>query len=262
MLKVLLPTFALAGCMSGGCIDGLPPSVAPNGEMPTNTYAVVIGMEHSLFAGDCPGAGLDAERMYALMSKYAKNIIHLSDNNATHKNVKKSIEDGIANSGSGLFILFYSGHGGSEPFFDTGSEELDGQDEFLCLYDTYMRDNEIWSMISQSKGRVLFITDSCHSRTQFRTAKVTLAKAVPLGVTWNEDGPLNLQCWSGCPDNAYSYGAASGGQFTNALLRHYKEGISYDALWEKMEKDTTLKSYEIIQRTKMGKDFGSNQMFR
>ena len=256
--------FGLFGC---GCIhDG--GNTVPSGDdttvnvKTTATYAVVIGMENSKFAGACPGAKLDSDRMFSLISKYAQNIVLLQDENATRATVRGAIESAVAKSENGLFILYYSGHGGSDPFPDTGIEETDGRDEYLCLYDNYFRDNDIWNLISKCKGRIFLMVDACHSRTMFRNAKITLLGGVPLSVTHNENGPIAMQCWSGCPDDTYSYGASSGGQFTNTMLKYFKDSLSYEDLWKKIENDSALKRYEIVQRTIMGADFSSLPVFR
>lgn len=228
----------------------------------TTTYAVVIGMENSRFAGACPGAKLDSDRMYSLISKYAQDTVLLQDDKATMATVRSAIETAVAKSENGLFILYYSGHGGSDPFPDTGIEESDGKDEYLCLYDNYFRDNEVWNLISKCKGRVFLLFDCCHSRTMFRDTNITFLKAIPLSASWHEGGVLPMQCWSGCPDDTYSYGSSTGGQFTNTLLKYYKESITYDELWKKIERDTNLKRYEAVQRTIMGADFSDAPMFR
>lgn len=266
MKKLFIGLAIAVGIISGGCIgdgsetvttiDNTSASVKT-----TETYAVVIGMENSRFAGPCPGAKLDSDRMCSLISKYAKRTTLLQDSNATHARVKAAIEDAVSKSANGLFILYYSGHGGSEPFPDTGIEETDGSDEYLCLYDAFMRDNEVWSLISKCKGRVFLLFDCCHSRTQFRDTNITLLRTIPLSTTWHEDGILPMQCWSGCPDDTYSYGSSSGGQFTNALLRHFKDGLTYYELWKKIENDSTLKNYENVQRTIMGTDYSNLPVF-
>lgn len=254
------------GLMASGCIKDNIPTIDETDThyiaKTSSTYAVVIGMENSKFAGSCPGAKLDSDRMYSLISKYSRETVILQDANATRATVRSAIENAVAKAGNGLFILYYSGHGGSDPFPDTGIDETDGRDEYLCLYDNYFRDNEVWSLISKCKGRVIFIVDACHSRTMFRDAKITLLKAIPLTATWHESGVLPMQCWSGCPDDTYSYGASTGGQFTNTLLKYFKDSLTYDELWKKIENDSSLKRYEIVQRTIMGEDFSDNLMFR
>lgn len=228
----------------------------------TSVCAVVVGMENSKFAGSCPGAKYDSERMYDLISQYSADVTLLQDSAATKSAIVAAMQRGVAKAGDGLFVLYYSGHGGSEPFPDTGLEETDGSDEFLCPWDTYLRDNEIWSIISKSQGRVYLLFDCCHSRTMFRSPTMTFSTALPVRATWTESGSFSMQCWSGCPDNTYSYGSDTGGKFTNSFLKHFKDGMTYDELWKKMEADTDLRRYEVIQRTLIGKSFGGNFVFR
>lgn len=264
MHKTAMSFFLLVGMLAGGCINQPSDQTEDGAEVSAKTsgiYAVVIGMENSQFAGACPGAGLDADRMYSLISQNAIDTVLLKNEKATHYAVKSAIQKGIERSGAGLFMLYYSGHGGSDPFPDTGIEETDGRDEYLCLYDRYMRDNEIWSLICQSKCEVWIMVDACHSRTMFRSPAITLTAAMPLKTTWNESGPITMQCWSGCPDDTYSYGSDTGGQFTNAFLRHYKPNMTYGELWALIESDPTLKVYEKVQRTIMGRDFSGRVVF-
>ena len=200
-----------------GCKDAEDPIIRA-----TNTYAVVIGMEQSRYAGACTGSKYDSSRMFALLSKYTSNITLLQDDKATKASVVKAIKDAIAGADYGLAIIYYSGHGGSDPFPDTKLEdEVDGKDEYLCLYDTFLRDNEIWQMISQSHGRVFWITDSCHSQTQFRNPVFRINPPLSFDHTLIEKQNFSMLCWSGCPDNTYSYGTSSGGGFTHPLLRHF-----------------------------------------
>ena len=251
---------AVSVCLGfGGCTSE---EIAPQESKSTNTYAVVVGMENSNFAGACPGAGYDADRMYKLLSAYTPNIVLYRDSNATKANVVAALKRAVANAKDGLVIFSYSGHGGSEPFYDTGKEEVDGKDEFLCLYDTYMRDNEIWEIIRQSNGRVFLCFDCCHSQTMFRTIGFKVKPPLSWDHTLNELQGFSMLCWSGCPDDTYSYGASTGGQFTNALLRHFDSRKSYEALWEEIKRDKTLRVYENPQSTVLGNGFSGKAIFR
>ena len=268
MLKSISAFMLLVGILSSGCShtgETVTNTETPPVEVSTRTtavHAVVVGMEYSKFAGACPGAALDSRRMYALLSKYATSVILLQNENATHFAVKDAIQTAIERSGTGLFILYYSGHGGSDPFPDTGIEETDGKDEYLCLYDRYMRDNEIWSMISKAKGRVLIITDSCHSQSQFRCGKFMLYPPLGFDHTLNESHSFSLLCWSGCPDSDYSYGSSTGGQFTNAILRYFSPRMTYQELWGKIKADKTLRAYQNPQSTVIGSGFDNALIFR
>ena len=237
-------------------------NAASTNQTAVKVSAVVVGMENSRFAGSCPGAKYDSDRMFKLISQYTSDIVLLQDASATRAAIINAMKKGVANAADGLFVFYYSGHGGSDPFPNTGIEETDGCDEYLCPYDTYLIDNDIWKIISASKGRVFIIFDCCHSQTCFRAPSMTLKHAIPLTATWTESGAINLQCWSGCPDDTYSYGSSTGGKFTNTFLGYFSDSLTYDALWSKIEADKSLKQFEQVQRTIIGKPFGSQKIFR
>lgn len=255
----LVATLMVAGCaVFTGCKDG----GSHSGNKDSNTYAVVVGMENSQFAGECTGAGYDAERMNNLIKQYASHTVYLRDNQATKASVVYALMQAIQKAGDGLVIFFYSGHGGSEPFPDTGIEETDGSDEFLCLWDTYLRDNEIWQMIQRCKGRFFMISDSCHSQTQFRNPTFKLKPPLSWDTVLNEKHGFSMLCWSGCPDDAYSYGGSTGGQFTNAILRHFDSKKTYESIWNSVKVDRVLRMYENPQSTAMGNGFAGKTIFR
>lgn len=258
-MSVVIACFWIVGCkdISNWCGDCTPTAKA------TNTYAVVVGLENSRFAGACPGAGYDADRMYRLVSPYVgNNKVLLRDANATKANVVNALRNAVARVNDGLVIFYYSGHGGSEPFPDTGMEEVDGHDEFLCLYDTYMRDNEIWNIINKSRGRILLMFDCCHSCTMMRNSMFKIVPPLAYDHTITENCKFSMLCWSGCPDDTYSYGAPSGGQFTNALLRHFDARKTYEVLWNEIKNDKTLRAYENPQSTILGSGFDGKPIFR
>ena len=260
-MKPILPIIlsALSALLICGCKttdDGNPEQKS------TNTYAVVVGMENSQFAGSCPGAGYDADRLYKLISCYTPNIVLYKDSKATRATVVSALKKAVEQAGEGLVIFCYSGHGGSDPFPNTGIEETDGKDEYLCLWDTYMRDNEIWSIISQSKGRIFLYFDCCHSQTMYRNPCFKISPPLSWDHTINEQQSFSMLCWSGCPDDTYSYGASNGGQFTNALLRHFDDKKSYEYIWNEIKADRILKSYENPQSTALGDGFKGKAIFR
>ena len=80
--------------------------------------------------------------------------------------------------------------------------------------------------------------------------------------TIDDSDTFSMLCWSGCPDNTYSYGSTSGGQFTNALLRHFNANKTYEKLWEEIKSDKTLRSFENPQSTVMGDGFKGKAVFR
>lgn len=222
-----------------------------------DTYALVIGVENG-YAGKCDGCLLDYKNMSSVIKPYADKFVGMSDQQATRKNVVEAMKEGVKHE---LFIMYYSGHGGSTTTY-TDKTETDGKDEFMCLYDQGLLDNDIWNILKESQGRVFLMFDCCHSATMFRTP-VTFARQMrKLSASSNISGPINMICWSGCPDNTYSYGSSTGGQFTNTFRKYFNKDLTYDQLWSKIEANSTLKQYEIVQRTNMGKSFGSNKIFK
>lgn len=227
-----------------------------------STYAVVVGMEQSRLAGACPGAGYDAARMKTLLSQYTSNISYLRDANATKTAVSSALRNAIAKAGSGLVVFYYSGHGGSDPFPNTGAEEVDGKDEYLCLYDTYMKDNEVWEIIKTCRGRFFLLVDACHSETMWRSPGFRVVPPLSYDHEMGGEYPFSMLCWSGCPDSDYSYGSAAGGQFTNALLRHFAANKTYEYLWNEIKNDRVLRAAENPQSTAIGDGFTGKPMFR
>lgn len=221
-----------------------------------NVSVVVVGMEYSKTYGSCPGSAYDSKRMYDVLSKYSDDIVLLQNHDATIDKFRAAISKAIQ---SDLAIIYYSGHGGNKRFSDTGPEETDGKDEFLCLYDGAFRDNEIWSFVQNAKGRVFLVFDCCHSETMFREAGFTMSMVNDLVLP--QGSTVNMLCWSGCADNTYSYGSSTGGELTNAILRHKEKDSTYTSLWDAVVKDKKLKQYQTPKRTQIGSGF-AGEVFR
>ena len=261
MIKIIGTIISISAmlCISVGCEKGGQETTSRT----NSTYVVVVGMENSNMAGKCDGAGFDAERMYDLLSRYTPNIVKFRDAKATKETVVAALKQAIADAkDDGLVIFSYSGHGGSDPFPNTGIEEDDGKDEYLLLWDTYLRDNEIWNIISKSNSRVMLIFDCCHSQTMMRNPSFKVYPPLSWDHNMTDNLSFSMLCWSGCPDDTYSYGSSSGGQFTNALLRHFNENKTYEQLWNEIKNDKTLRSFENPQSTCLGNGFDGKKVFR
>lgn len=228
------------------------------------TSIVIVGMRNSAKFGKCLGADVDATTMTNILSKYGTPVV-LRDARATKAAVVSALTNAIK---ADLCIFCYSGHGGSEKFADTkfDSTESDGKDEYLCLYDTYLKDTEVWSIVSKAKGRVFMIFDCCHSATMFRSAtgidkdvgSEPFTMQMLDTVVIPQGSGINLLVWSGCPDDNYSYGDASGGVLTNAIRDSYSKSKSYDDVW----KGTEAKARDQHpQKTQIGEGFGG-KVFR
>ena len=255
-MKTIIAMMAAAAMLFNGCKDigsGQSPSQGGEPASLPSTAVVCIGVENG-WAGACPGAAVDAKRMAKLLKLQAGNAKLLLDKEATVNNVKAALSDAVK---SDFAVVFYSGHGGQDSRGD--ASEADGKDEFMCLYDKPLYDNDIWKILSTGK-RVLLICDCCHSATMFRTA--VFSRRAKLLKAGKDSSSVQMLCWSGCPDNTYSYGSEDGGQLTNALLKHFDAALTYKQLWSKVKSDKQLKQFEDVQETVIGADFREFQVFK
>ena len=145
-----------------------------------DTAVVCVGMQSSKAAGNCPGAGLDANNMYSLLKPYASGgITLLQSQQATYSAVWNALAKALQHD---LCIFFYSGHGGRDSKGSKGAVgETDNRNEYLCLYDRFMVDDALWNLIVGSKGRVVCIFDCCHSGTMYRSLNTETKESIFYG---------------------------------------------------------------------------------
>ena len=252
---------SVCGCKTDDVTKTNAPADRETNSDATNVSVVVFGMEKSS-AGNCPGSKLDARRFAELMQKIGYGNVRLFLNErGTIFNFEYSVSEALAKSD--LTIVYYSGHGGSDTPHNlgTGENEDDGIDEFLCLYDGYYVDDRIWNLVSESNGRVMLIFDCCHSQTMFRSPP--MEKFIDLAAA-DVDGAESprLLCWSGCPDDTYSYGSNEGGFFTSTILKYWRSGMSYEQLWRFVSSDINLKKAQRCQQTVIGDWNLANEAFK
>lgn len=181
------------------------------------------------WAGDCPGTDVDAS-VFGLMCEAAKvPYVHLANSQATRQNIVNHARRAAASlQPGGLLTLYFSGHGGQVSQAVAGNE-ADGKDETLCLWDGPLRDDDVWTLLTQLPPgiRVWMITDSCNSGTNYRGVHdyvgAVAARVARTGTA------VSLLHWGGCGDGQYSYGSAQGGHFTTALVDAWQPGQSYAA---------------------------------
>lgn len=215
---------------------------------PSDTSVIIVGMENSKAYGQCAGCGTDAVKMKKILAPYSKHVTVLQDGAASRAAVKNALLQG---SQKDLMIFYYSGHGGQNSKGDPS--EADKKDEYLCLNDGALLDNELWSIACGAKGRVMYIIDACHSGTMYRSIGEQLESR---GVSARGESP-NLLCWSGCHDEQYSYAQNTGGYFTRVICNQYSARYTYDKLWDKIKSSAFLNKHQTPQKTEMGKGWNT-----
>jgi len=175
--------------------------------------------------GECPGCDVDAAKFAHLCHDAGFDFVSVGINQAVdHLFVKPAfLEICKRLKPDDLLVLFNSGHGGQQP--DKDGDEADGLDETLCWWSGELVDDDIARYLSKiPKGvRTLFITDTCHSGTNFRgRVKYGKAKKRSRPVAFTESAELlrsSMLHFGGCSDDRYSYGDEDGGVFTQELIR-------------------------------------------
>lgn len=202
----------------------------------------------------------DADDMLLLASgagyQTQKLIRSEATRDALFDHVRGAARDLVAGD---IFLVSYSGHGGSIPNAPGGDAEVDGRDETWCLFDGQVVDDELellWREFAAGV-RILFISDSCHSETAARLAPppppFAIASPAParprkmpraverrvylahrdfyssIQVAAREGisrAPLEctVRTLSGCLDREYSYDGPDNGEFTGALLTAWNFG--------------------------------------
>lgn len=224
-------------------------------------YAVIVGMETSKY-GACPGADKDSNTMLWMITQYVDNshIVKLNNKQATRTAVVNALKSQIAKvPEDGLFVFTYSGHGGQGNYSSTAKDETDGKDEFLCLYDGALIDNDLWTIFNQCKGKVFVIFDCCHSGTMYRLPSEPIEGGIedsenrlPLENPFfakyeNVRSPLKMFVISGCGEETISWGdSINGGVLSSSLKRTFNKCLSYKDWWSKTRQDSSFKNVKQV----------------
>lgn len=223
-------------------------------------FALVVGMETSKW-GACPGADKDSNTMNAMISQYvdSSHIVRLNNKQATVGAFKKALTEQIGKvPEDGLLILTYSGHGGQYNKSSTAKDETDGRDEFLCLYDGALIDNDLWEMFGWCKGRVFVVFDCCHSGTMYRLPTeqeegVEEEDRLPLEKPFfgrfenMRDISRRMLVVSGCGEETVSWGdSKNGGCLTSSMKRAFNKCLNYREWWNKFKTDSALKKVKQV----------------
>lgn len=208
---------------------------------PGKKVAVIVGLNYvdpkryGGWDGDCPGCTLDARRLRDFYERRGVTVAaFLLNEAATIANVEAAIlaaGKGL-NPETDLLIVENSSHGGRER--DRNGDEADGMDETVCLYDGQWIDDRVAMLLAKlpARLRVLFGSDSCHSGSNTRSASAATRARFrfprrirrSIGVV---SAAVRVVHFAGCSDAKFSYGSASGGQWTLARLDAFRPGMTY-----------------------------------
>jgi len=154
-----------------------------------NQHALVVGIDKYRYIAhkNLNGTVNDAKVIESALRNAGIPTQMLLDEQATRSAVVQAWCNMVMNANVGDTLIFtYAGHGGQQR--DTAPiDEDDGQDETLMLHDFdpvqptlgVIKDDELFALFAEAKDyKILFISDSCHSRGMVRS----LASPSGLGV--------------------------------------------------------------------------------
>lgn len=209
--------------------------------------------------GDCPGTDVDANIMVSMCKLYGIPYVKLENEKCTSKNVIKEWNKCVSqlNPTNGLFIFFYSGHGGQ--VYTTDTSEKDGLDETLCFWDGQFIDDNVWKLINTvpKTARCFMLTDCCNSGSNYRlpfNLKKSRSKLSTRGVE------PNLLHIGGCNDGEYSYGSNRGGVLTGVMKSTFNKNITYIE-WFNKTKSAMKNSKQVPTFAETGKSFKNTKIF-
>lgn len=211
-------------------------------------YGIHIGLNYidpesySGWRGNLFGCVKDSEAMRKLI--LADECACLYNGGGTVKNfIDYTARYSSIMSEEDKLYITYSGHGAS--LKDRSGDEADGKDEAWCFYDGLLLDDDVNKILMTVPGKVIVISDSCHSGTITRGLKslsltsdskrikqipkdvADKAKQFKLGSNTKPRNP-NIVTLSACQDNQYSYDTDSGGLFTNGIIELISENPEYN----------------------------------
>jgi len=207
--------------------------------------------------GDCPGTDVDANIFTKMCQDYNIPYIKLENNKCTIDNIVLNWKKCIAqlNPTNGLFIFFYSGHGGQY----YSQTETDGLDETLCFWDGQFLDDNVWILLNlQPKTtRCFMVTDCCNSGTNYRLPFDMKKSMKKLPARGAEPNLLHI---GGCSDGESSFGSPRGGFLTGHLKSNFNKNISY-VEWFDNTKKSMKGSGQTPTFAETGNSFKTEKIF-
>jgi hypothetical protein len=171
--------------------------------------------------GNCPGCDVDASTMSLLCREQGYQIAEMYNADCAKAQLTAKVRKAWKDMKAGdLFVFFISSHGGQNP--DMNGDEIDGMDETICLWDGQLSDDYLYELWKEAPAglRILFITDTCNSGTNFKYKPRSLKKTIP------REYSGQMIHFGGCADGESSFGDASGGAFTTALIDAWNPNLS------------------------------------
>ena len=267
LLSLILITIVFIGCK--GCKDVTNNDPNNSTLFKTNTtnftkIALICNLTkvdpkyYDGWDGNCPGTDVDANIFTKMCKEYQIPYVKLENEQCTLENVISKWKMCISNLNptNGLFIFFYSGHGGQ--LYNT--KESDGRDETLCFWDGQFVDDNVWILLNMQPKttRCFMVTDCCNSGTNYRLPFTMLNSKKRFFTRGSDPNLLHI---GGCSDGESSYGNARGGFLTGSLKANFDKEITYED-WFNKTKTSMKNSGQTPTFAETGISFKKTKIFQ
>jgi len=187
----------------------------------------------------CWGCEADADKIAGVLRPLGFDVSVLKTAAATSANVLSALRAAAQELERGdIFVFYFSGHGRQQP--DLDGDEVDGYDETIAMYDREIIDDElgvVWTSF-RAGVRLVMVSDSCNSGTNFRAPDAPSTLAAPLRALGAAPMQAEMIHLGGCRDGHDASAFRAGGAFTLALCEVWAGGAftgSYPQLFEQVK---------------------------
>lgn len=259
-------SISFTGCINDSGCDNCTFSTGTAKTNITNKIALICSLTkvnpkaYGGWDGACPGTDIDAKNFAELCAKNNIPYIKLENSQCTNQHIKDMWKKCISklDTKDGLFIFFYSGHGGQV----YSSTEKDGLDETLCFWDGEMVDDTVWKLLNSvpKTCRIFMVTDCCNSGSNFQLP-YNLERSKKKLKIFSRSGEPNMVHFGGCNDGESSYGSNYGGTFTLNLKKYYNPSLTYKQWFDKVL-SVMKNSQQVPTFAETGKSFKNTKIFK
>jgi hypothetical protein len=203
-------------------------------------FGVFVGITDYPGAGDLPECANDAIKLAQALRERGllteDRQVVLTDSQATVANVRNAMARMAQQiRPDDIFIFFHSGHGGQTGGGSTDPREIDGNDEYIVMYDGQIMDNDMGTMFDAINARVAVLSlDSCFAGG---FAKDVITRPGRIGLFSSEEDVLSAvasqfqaggylshflrTAFQGAADAAPNDGVLTVGELTHYLYRQF-----------------------------------------
>jgi hypothetical protein len=208
---------------------------------------------------DLNGCVNDADDWSNLLNSFGFVVVKLVNNQATKARICNSIANLVGKLEDGdVLAVCYSGHGTTVK----STEEQDGYDEALYVYDGILLDNTLRDLfaVANKNAQVVFISDSCFSGGMLNKINPNLYRKPKFVPTISQDAvitkrflepkidsPVHLLL-TGCLENEYSYDAYFNDRYNGAMtyyaIQSFRIGQTWNEFYNKLRENLPNKIYD------------------